>query len=31
VFLTSAGKSPYWPGTVLTLEDEGPPRIENVL
>jgi predicted phosphodiesterase len=30
-FVTSSGKSPYWPGTVLTLEDEGPPRLENVL
>ncbi|HEV7845383.1 MAG TPA: metallophosphoesterase [Thermoleophilaceae bacterium] len=23
--------SPYWPGTVLTLVDEDPPRIQNVL
>jgi predicted phosphodiesterase len=30
-FVTSTGESPYWPGTVLTLEDEGPPRLENVL
>jgi predicted phosphodiesterase len=30
-FLTSGQESPYWPGTVLTLEDSGPPRIENVL
>jgi hypothetical protein len=30
-FLTRGQESPYWPGTVLTLEDEGPPRIENVL
>jgi calcineurin-like phosphoesterase family protein len=30
-FITSGRESPYWPGTVLTLEDEGPPRIENVL
>jgi hypothetical protein len=22
---------PYWPGTVVRLDDEGPPRIENVL
>ena len=30
-FLTSGQESPYWPGTVLTLEDSGPPRVENVL
>jgi len=30
-FITTGHESPYWPGTVLTLEDEGPPRIENVL
>ena len=30
-FLTRGQESPYWPGTVLTLEDEGPPSIENVL
>lgn len=24
-------RSPYWPGTVLFLDDEGPPRRENVL
>ena len=30
-FLTGAGDSPYWPGTVLTLEDSGPPGLENVL
>jgi predicted phosphodiesterase len=23
--------NPYWPGTVLLLGDEGPPRIENAL
>jgi hypothetical protein len=22
---------PYWPGTVVLLDDEGPPRLENVL
>jgi predicted phosphodiesterase len=22
---------PYWPGTVIRLEDTGPPRLENVL
>ena len=27
----TARDSPYWPGTVLTLEDDGPPRVENVL
>jgi hypothetical protein len=30
-FVRAGGKSPYWPGTVLTLVDEDPPRIENVL
>jgi predicted phosphodiesterase len=30
-FITTGRESPYWPGTVLTLEDEGPPRLENVL
>jgi Calcineurin-like phosphoesterase len=30
-FLRNGRKSPYWPGTVLTLEDDGPPRIENAL
>jgi predicted phosphodiesterase len=30
-FITTGRKSPYWPGTVLTLEDHGPPRLENVL
>ena len=30
-FVTTGRDSPYWPGTVLTLEDEDPPRIENVL
>jgi predicted phosphodiesterase len=30
-FITTGQDSPYWPGTVLTLEDEGPPRLENVL
>ena len=23
--------NPYLPGTVLTLEDEGPPRLDNAL
>ena len=26
-----AERSPYWPGTVAWVEDEGPPRIENAL
>jgi predicted phosphodiesterase len=30
-FITTGRESPYWPGTVLTLEDEGPPRLQNVL
>ena len=30
-FVRAGRESPYWPGTVLTLEDEGPPRLENVL
>ncbi len=30
-FVRAGRDSPYWPGTVLTLEDEDPPRIENVL
>jgi predicted phosphodiesterase len=30
-FITTGSESPYWPGTVLTLDDEGPPRLENVL
>jgi predicted phosphodiesterase len=30
-FVRTGRDSPYWPGTVLTLEDEGPPRLENVL
>lgn len=31
VFITAGSDSPYWPGTVLMLEDEGPPRLENAL
>lgn len=27
----SGASSPYWPGTVTWLEDDGPPRLENVL
>jgi predicted phosphodiesterase len=30
-FVRTGRDSPYWPGTVMTLEDEGPPRLENVL
>ena len=30
-FVRAGQTSPYWPGTVLTVEDEGPPRLENVL
>ena len=30
-FVRTGQDSPYWPGTVLRLEDEDPPRIENVL
>ena len=30
-FLRTGRESPYWPGTVLTLVDEEPPRIENAL
>jgi predicted phosphodiesterase len=27
----TAAESPYWPGTVCFVEDEGPPRLEGVL
>ena len=30
-FLRTGRDSPYWPGTVLDLVDEDPPRIQNVL
>ena len=30
-FVRTGNDSPYWPGTVLTLGDEGPPSIRNVL
>ena len=30
-FVRAAQKSPYWPGTVLAMDDEGPPTIRNVL
>ena len=28
---TTAGDSPYWPGTVLYVEDDKPPRLERLL
>jgi predicted phosphodiesterase len=28
---TTAGQSPYWPGTVLFIEDDQPPRLDNLL
>jgi predicted phosphodiesterase len=28
---TTAGESPYWPGTVLFIEDDEPPRLESLL
>ena len=27
----SAADSPYWPGTVCFVDEEGPPRLEGVL
>jgi predicted phosphodiesterase len=30
-FLGADGQSPYRPGTVLLLDDDGPPRLENAL
>jgi predicted phosphodiesterase len=30
-FVRTGRDSPYWPGTVLTLDDDGPPRLQNVL
>ena len=30
-FVRTGRHSPYWPGTVLTLVDDDPPRIDNVL
>lgn len=29
--LQSGERSPYWPGTVMWVDDSGPPRIENAL
>ena len=32
VFLGRSGReSPYWPGTIVEVGDEGPPRLRNVL
>ena len=32
IFLGSSGPSnPYWPGTAVLVEDEGPPRLERLL
>jgi hypothetical protein len=31
VLTSGARDSPYWPGTVLWLDDDGPPRLENEL
>jgi hypothetical protein len=32
IFLGGAAvESPYWPGTAVLVEDEGPPRIEHLL
>jgi predicted phosphodiesterase len=28
---TTAGQSPYWPGTVVFIEDDKPPRLERLL
>jgi predicted phosphodiesterase len=28
---TTAGESPYWPGTALFIEDDKPPRLERLL
>ena len=25
------GRSPYWPGGAITLDDDGPPRLERLL
>jgi predicted phosphodiesterase len=30
-FLRTGRDSPYWPGTVLTLEADGAPRVQNAL
>ena len=28
---TSAGESPYWPGTLLMIEDDAPPELRRLL
>ena len=30
-FVRTGEKSPYWPGSVLTVDDDGPPSVRNVL
>src|SRR3954453_2677896 len=30
-FVRTGQESPYWPGTVVTVEDEGPPGVRNAL
>jgi hypothetical protein len=30
-FLTGGRRSPYWPGTAIVIEDDGPPRLERLL
>ncbi|HKP89462.1 MAG TPA: metallophosphoesterase [Thermoleophilaceae bacterium] len=30
-FVRAGRESPYWPGTVAIVEDDGPPRLERVL
>ena len=30
-FVRTGRDSPYWPGTVLTIVDDEPPRVDNVL
>jgi hypothetical protein len=30
-FLSGAGRSPYWPGTAIVVEEDGPPRLVGLL
>ena len=30
-FVTTAGDSPYWPGTYVLVEDNGPPVVTRLL
>jgi hypothetical protein len=30
-FLSGPGRSPYWPGTVVIVEEDGPPRLVGLL